>query len=143
MTPTLLGRWQTRIVLLATIGVIVSAIYTPIFDNPGNDEIYFKILGYVALFGLGWDIVFILLQRLRWDRDWPAAFQVATCVAEGAVLWVVIDQFGLPGISEGSVLFWERFVPHYLVVWFVGFLWVQGPMRVFTLHWRFLGGRLV
>ena len=143
VTPSLGGRWQSRLFVLATIGVIVSAFFTFAFDDRGVDRaIFFYILGYVALFGAVWDLLFIGLQRLRWDRDWPAAFQVGAGVVEGIVLWLVIDSVGLPGIPEGGVPVLSRFLPHYGSVWLLSFLWLQGPMRVLSTNWRFNGGRL-
>jgi hypothetical protein len=75
MTPTLLGRWQTRLFLLATVGVLITLpFYFSIIDinlGAGYHPVFFWILGYVALFGLVWDIVYIYLQKFRWNRDWP------------------------------------------------------------------------
>lgn len=143
MTPTLLGRWQTRLFVLIVIGVPITFFFTLIFNDAGVPRsVFFRVLFYVAIFGLLWDVAFILLQRLRWDRDWPAAFQVGAGILEGVFLWVLINATGLPGIAEGSVPFWSRFVPHYGLVWVAGFLWVQGPMRVLSTTWRFDGGRI-
>ena len=33
--------------------------------------------------------------------------------------------------------------PLFIVVWMAVWVWVNGPMRVFNIHWRFFGGRLV
>lgn len=143
VTPTLPGRWQTRLFVLVAIGVPVTLVFTLLFDDPGvSRSVFFRVLAYVLVFGLAWDVVFILAQRLRWDRDWPAAFQLGAGVLEGLVLWLIIDSAGLPGIAAGSVPFWSRFLPHYGLVWLAGFLWVQGPMRVLSTTWRFDGGRL-
>jgi hypothetical protein len=103
---------------------------------------FFAVLGWVALLGVGWDVVYIFLQSFRWDRDWPAAFQVATGIVEGAVLYALITFVGLPGLERGSVPL-ALFVAHYATVWFVIFIWVQGPMRVLNPYWRFHGGRLL
>ncbi|HEV3309492.1 MAG TPA: hypothetical protein VG815_03120, partial [Chloroflexota bacterium] len=72
MTPTLLGRWETRTALLGTFGVVISLI----FLAADQGKPFFAILGYVWLWGLAWDVVYILLQKLRWDRDWPTCFQI-------------------------------------------------------------------
>ena len=29
------------------------------------------VLGYLLLFGLGWDILYQAIVGLRWNRDWP------------------------------------------------------------------------
>ena len=136
MTPTLIGRWQTRILLLATIGVLITAIFAAMLPGP-----FFVVLAYVLGFGVVWDVAYIGLQRLRWDRDWPAAFQVATGVWEGAFLYTLIATVGLPGIPRESVPL-GTFVAHYGLVWLLTFLWAQGPMRVVFPYWRFHGGRV-
>jgi hypothetical protein len=138
MTPTLLGRWQTRIAMLGTLGLLITAIFAWVEDS----RIFFYVLGYVALFGIGWDIGYMLLQQLRWDRDWPPVFQWAAGAWEGAFLYVILDRFGLPGIGEGIVPL-RLFVLHYGSVFLVTWLWVQGPMRALFPRWRFHGGRIV
>jgi len=138
VTPTLLGRWQTRLFLLATVGAIVTAI----FAAARSDETFFLVLGYVALFGVAWDVVFIVLQSVRWDRDWPTAFQVAAGAVEGALIWALLEGTGLPGIDKGSVPV-EFFIGHYGLTWLAVFLVTQGPLRVLAPRWRYNGGRVV
>lgn len=138
MTPTLIGRWQTRIFLLATLGAIVTAIFAVAY----RDDTFWRVLGYVALFGIGWDIAWIGIQQLKWDRDWPPFLQWATGLWEGFVIYVLIDNTGLPGIQEGSVSL-DRFVAHYGLVWLSVYIWSQGPMRALFPLWRFHGGRIV
>ncbi len=142
MTPTLMGRWQTRLAMLATWGVLISLVFAITRGPDGFNETFFYVLGYVALFGLAWDIVFILLQRLRWDRDWPAVFQFGAGVAEGALIYALIRWTGLPGIEKSAVSF-GLFLAHYGTVWLVTFAWVQGPMRALFPRWRFTGGRVI
>ena len=137
MTPVLLGRWQTRVVLLATLGAVVAAI----FAAARSDEAFFIVLGFVALFGLVWDVLYIGLQHLRWDRDWPTSFQVAAGFAEGALIFLLLESTGLPGIDEGVVGV-GTFAAHYGATWLLVFLCTQGPMRVLAPHWRYNGGRL-
>ncbi len=100
------------------------------------------MLAYVLVFGFAWDLIFILVQRLRWDRDWPAVFQVGSGILEGALIFTLIRQTGLPGIAEDAVSF-GTFLAHYGLVWLVTFVWVQGPMRALLPRWRFTGGRVV
>jgi hypothetical protein len=138
VTPTLGGRWQTRILLLATLGLIVTALFAAIYRS----DLFFLVLGYVALFGLAWDVLYVALQRFRWDRDWPAAFQVLNGIVEGALVYLLIATVGLPGIATGSIPLW-LFVLQYGLVWLVTFLWAQGPMRAIFPFWRFHGGRVV
>lgn len=138
MTPNLSGRWQTRTALLATLGLIVSLVFF-ILDRGGP---FFLVLFYVFLLGLGWDVVYILLQKLRWDRDWPTCFQIGAAVVEGVLIYALISTTGLPGITAGSVPS-GLFIAQYGLVWLVTFIWVQGPMRLVSLSWRFHGGRFV
>lgn len=138
MTPNLMGRWQTRAVLLATLGIIVTLIFW-LFDQGAP---FFFVLFYVFLFGLAWDVAYIFLQRLRWDRDWPTCFQIGVAVVEGALIYILISTTGLPGIQAGSVPL-GLFIAQYGLVWLTTFLWVQGPMRLMSLTWRFHGGRFV
>lgn len=138
MTPTIWGRWQTRVATLGTLGLLVTVIFAAAYQ----DRTFYLVLGYVVGFGVGWDILYIALQQLRWDRDWPAAFQVANGVIEGIVVYSVITTTGLPGIESGSATP-GLFTAHYGLVWLTTFVWTQGPMRVLFPRWRFFGGRIV
>ncbi len=142
MTPTLFGRWQTRLAMLGSWGALISLVFALLRGEDAFNETFFYVLGYVALFGIVWDLLFILLQRLRWDRDWPAIFQLASGICEGALVFGLIQGTGLPGIEKGGVPF-GLFVSHYGLVWLVTYTWVQGPMRTFLPRWRFTGGRIV
>jgi len=137
MTPTLTGRWQTRLALLATLGVVVTALFALAYANLA----FFLVLFYVALFGVVWDVIYIALQQYRWDRDWPAAFQVLNGLVEGVVLYLAITQLGLPGVPRDLPL--PVFVAQYGLVWLVVFLWTQGPMRALFPFWRFHGGTII
>lgn len=150
MTPTLLGRWQTRLATFLTIGVIVSfffaVFYNPEERNDGNpgaiNEDFFIVLFAIMLIGLLWDIAWILVQRLRWDRDWPPAFQWATAIIEGVLVWILLDNGALPWIPEEEAPPGSVFVFHYGLVFLLIFIWVQGPMRALLPRWRFHGGRI-
>jgi hypothetical protein len=139
VTPTLPGRWQTRLVLLATLGALVAAVFA--LFNTGAAVTLYLVLLYVALFGLGWDVLYLVLQKLRWDRDWPPLFQLAGGVAEAALLFALLSTTGLPGIRGGTVPF-GLFCAMYATVWFAIFVATQGPLRAIFPRWRFNGGRL-
>lgn len=138
VTPTLIGRWQTRIATLLTIGLLVSLIFTLLFRDP----LFLVVLAYVAGFGLIWDIVYSLLQKLRWDRDWPSVFVIITGIWEGLFLYVLTLLVPLPGIGQRGLPL-ELFLLHYSLVFALVFLWIEGPMRAFFPFWRFHGGRIV
>jgi len=137
VTPTLVGRWQTRLALLATIGLLI----TVIFVLGLRSDVFLRVLVYVAVFGFVWDVIYILIQRFRWDRDWPAAFQVLNGITEGVFLYAVIALGLLPFLPARDVAP-GVFLAHYGLVWLAIFLWTQGPMRAFFPFWRFHGGRI-
>ena len=91
MTPTLFGRWQSRHFLSATFGLIVSSLF-PLFTNSSAP---FMILAVVFTLGLGWDLVYNELQKLRWDHDWPPVLQVAAAIFEGVFIFVLLYGFNL------------------------------------------------
>jgi hypothetical protein len=133
-----MGRWQTRLVLLGTWGAIVTAI----FAGAKSDETFFIVLAFVALFGVAWDALYIFIQQVRWDRDWPTSFQVGAAIVEGALIYALIEATGLPGIDQGAVGI-GLFVAHYGLTWLSTFVFAQGPMRVVFPRWRYNGGRVV
>jgi hypothetical protein len=137
MTPILSGRWQTRTLLLATAGLLITLLFTLIYGS----TVFLYVLLYVWLFGLVWDVLYIGLQQFRWDRDWPSAFGVINGVLEGLLIYLVITFVGLPGIAAGTVPL-LLFIAHYGLVWLSVFLLAQGPLRVIFPFWRFHGGRV-
>ncbi|NER25024.1 MAG: hypothetical protein F6J86_03930 [Symploca sp. SIO1B1] len=145
MTPTLLGRWQTRIFLLATVGALITLPFHFGIIGPGipTDHIspFFPILGYVALFGIIWDVIYISMQQFRWDRDWPGAFQLLSGIWEAIFILIIVKLFGLPGAAKDLPIGW--FTIHYSLVWLGVYLISQSLMRVLFPRWRFHGGRLL
>lgn len=149
MTSNLFGRWQTRLLLFATVGFLVSLPFYFGFIAPesskNTDTIYFWVLFYIALFGFGWDIVYIYLQRLRWDRDWPAILQLLTGIWEAIFfLWLVKLQTWLPVLNIPFIppeLPVKLFALHYSVVWLTIFIASQSLMRILFPGWRFRGGQ--
>lgn len=146
MTPTILGRWQTRFFLLFTIGFLITLYFGWLFDNYTTPII---ILIYVTVFGIGWDILYNVIQSFRWDRDWPPAYQLFAGIWEGLFLWALIQAgflwglFGLeelPGVPTASITL-GQFLSHYCTVWFVTFLASQSLMRLLFPRWRFRGGQ--
>ncbi|HEX9031641.1 MAG TPA: hypothetical protein VF834_07320 [Streptosporangiaceae bacterium] len=146
MLPTLGGRIQTRLVLLAVVGGIVTLIISPVLpvDAPLS-TVYkdtFLILAAVAVLGVGWEFVYHFLMQWRWEKDWPTLFGLLTCIPEGLVVWLLLDAGLIPGIPAGAVPA-PAFVIDFLLVWIVVWLVANGPMRVPFIRWRFFGGRLV
>lgn len=139
MTPTLWGRWQTRLLLLATVGLLVTLPFALGFWGPGASPLFGWILIYVACFGLMWDVLYNYLQKLRWDRDWPGALQLLAGLWELLFLTLFIKVVGLPGIPRTLPAFW--FVLHYGLVWLAVYLSGYSLMRLLFPRWRFRGGQ--
>lgn len=139
MTPTLLGRWQTRWFLTAIVGLPITLTFALGLLGTGTSWHFIYILGYMALFGTGWDLVYQYLQSFRWDHDWPGILQLLAGIWEGLVLGVMIMTIGLPGIPQPLVL--SHAVLHYSLVWLGIYTASQTLMRVLFPHWRFQGGQ--
>jgi hypothetical protein len=142
MTPTLFGRWQTRIFLLATVGVIASLPFYLGYLGTQYNTIYFWVLFYVGILGLGWDVLYNFLQQFMWDRDWPGVFQFFAAIVEAVFLGSTIKIFGLPYIQQEDFKI-PTFILHYSLVWVSVYLssWVM--MRLLFPRWRFRGGQWV
>lgn len=140
MTPTLLGRWQTRLLLLATVGALI----TIPFALNLNSAIPFWILGYIAFFGVFfWDVLYDYIQKRRWDRDWPGVYQLAAGIWEAIFLAILLSilkniQFGLPGVLVFDL---GIFIFHYSCVWLGIYIASQSIMRLIFPRWRFRGGQ--
>jgi hypothetical protein len=149
MTPTLSGRWQTRLVLMWTVGLVVTLLLMLVLilsgtlpANPLNLGFWklIVLLFYVTLVGLVLDPLYIFIQGFHWDRDWPLAYQFLAGLAEGIIVLVLFASGLLPGAPYGPSDGWI-FALHYLLVWQITFWWLFGPMRVVFPRWRFRGGQ--
>ena len=138
MTPTLWGRWQTRIWLLGIIGSFVTLLFAYFY----NSLTPFLILAYVLIVGLILDLVYNFLQKFRWDRDWPPTFQLGAGIVEGGLVWGLIqfwpDLIAIPGQSG---LTFGQFFAHYTTVWVITFLASQSLLRILYPRWRYRGGQ--
>lgn len=131
MTPTLLGRWQSRLFLLGTMGTAVSFGFSLLYSSIAP----LILLAIVLFLGLIWDWFYDQLQQRRWDRDWPPTFQLIAGLLEGAVVFSLVLIVQLPA-SPSIVQFWV----HYSTVWITTFLMSQSIMRLIFPRWRFNGG---
>jgi hypothetical protein len=145
VVPTLWGRLQTRVFLLATVGSLVTALITPILPVDGTlPERYrttFLVLAAVAVLGIGWEFVYHLLMQFRWEKDWPSMFGLLTMVPEGLLLWGLLSLGVVPLLPSPPPP--AAFAVHFGTVWLCVWLVANGPMRVPFIRWRFRGGRLV
>ncbi len=141
MLPTLNGRIQTRIFMLATLGALITLVLTPVLPGDPDYQTTFIILATVLVLGIGWELIYHVIQQFRWEKDWPTLFGFITCVNEGALVWLLLELEVVPGI-DGEVPL-SAFLIDFLVIWMAIWIAVNGPMRVPFIRWRFFGGRLV
>lgn len=142
MTPTFAGRIHTRLVLLATVGVVWTLLIVPFLPGPAGPlyGVAFRALALTALFGIVlWEPLYHFLQQFRWEKDWPAVLGLASGLPEGLLVLAVLRggplEFAPP---SATVAFWLHFATTWTVVWFTA----HGPLRVVALRWRYRGGRL-
>ena len=139
MLPTLSGRIQTRVFLLAIVGGIWTLIVTPLLDQFYRDT--YTVLAALLVLGIGWELVYHFLQQFRWEKDWPTFFGLVTAANEGLLLYVLLERGDVPGLPGGVPL--AAFLVQFLTTWLLVWLVANGPMRVPFVHWRFRGGRIV
>ena len=147
MTPTLRGRIETRLVLLATVGVVWTAIVSPLLPRPKGAPLHmvytitFKAILTVAVVGIAWELLYHALQQFRWNKDWPSLFGLVTMINEGIVVWFVLHIFNvIPGTDGWSSPIRNLFLIHFMSTWLLLWLFMQGPLRVVIPRWRFEGG---
>ena len=144
MLPTLIGRIQTRLFLLAVVGGLVTLVITPVLPIDASIaekyHVTYVVLITVAVLGVGWECVYQFLMQFRWEKDWPTLFGLVTLVPEGLLVWGLLLAGWIPTIDGpvSSLAFWIDFILVWLAVWLVA----NGPMRVPFIRWRFRGGRL-
>ena len=144
MLPTLSGRIQTRIFLIVVVGGLWALIISPLLPGRGTTaEKYlamYEILLVVVVLGVLWEFVYHGLQQFRWEKDWPTFFGLLLGIPEGLLAFVVIRSGVLDAAADVSA---AAFVIGFGTTWLVTWLFVNGPMRVLSVHWRFRGGRLL
>lgn len=144
MLPTLNGRIQTRLFMLATWGVLWTLVLTPILPGDPDYQITFVLLLTVAVLGVVWELVYHGIMQFRWEKDWPTFFGFITCINEGLLIIVLLKLNLVPGLGvDGEDVSVAAFLIMFLVIWMTIWVWTNGPMRVFNVHWRFFGGRIV
>ncbi len=151
MLPTLLGRIQTRIFATLVIGGLWSlflALWLPGVSSHSYGDKFkalFGLLMVLTVLGIGWEVLYHGLMQFRWEKDWPTLFGLVTAVNEGLLVhWVAVKETVNIGWAErASGIPRSTFIWAFVTTWIVVWLWVNGPMRIFTVHWRFRGGRLI
>ena len=145
MVPTVLGRIQTRIFLMAVIGGPITALITFVLpvDAPLSKKYQatFIVLAAVTVIGIVWELIYHLIMQWRWEKDWPTLFGLITLVPEGILVGILARNGDLPGLPGPVPV--SAFVIQFVVVWVGVWITANGPMRVPFIRWRFNGGRLV
>ena len=131
MTPTLTGRWQTRLLLMSTLGLLITAIWTIV--SVSFATIIYWLVWLIA--GLLLDIIYTRLQKLRWNRDWPPLLQILQGLLESAIIIAVFFVARFPVITLASTL------AYIACMWLTMFIMTQGPMYILFPKWRFQGQR--
>ena len=139
MTFTLFGRWQIRVLLLATIGTLLTIVMV-VKSSPTIAGQSLLTLIYLGLFGLGWDLVYHQLQRLRWDSDWNGLFQFGGAVWEGIFLVTILKVVGLPGIDRAGFNI-PGFMGFYTSFSLLSSIATHSLLRILSPYSRFNGGQ--
>jgi hypothetical protein len=145
--PTLKGRWETRLVLLVLIGLPVTAWWSWYLTGnaaPTANAPYL-VLFTIFVIGAALDPVYILMQRFRWDRDWPFAFQLLSMTCEFILALAVISAGLHPYLRPSSIqrsADLRNVTLHYASILGPSFLALLGPIQIFLVRWRYKGGEL-
>lgn len=170
MIPTLLGRIQLRLFALATVGLLWTIVITPFLfistpdglkmvltiDSAGGPsplaqtyKLTLAALAITAIFGaLVWEPIYHFLMQLRWEKDWPALFNLLQvfpeCLSTFLLLHVaVLNPFGDIGPDKQQYVPVLAYLFLFFTTWIVVWLFVNGPIKVFFVRLRFRGGRIV
>lgn len=148
MLPTLAGRIQTRLFLFLVLGLPITALFAYAHNgwvwNWDQAQIFFLFITTLTILGLILDPVYIFIQTLRWDRDWPFAFQFFFSIVEFGILVGLMMSDLIPWLPMGSgkgAVQLQTVVLHFLCVFIPMFLALLGPVSVFFIRWRFKGGQ--
>lgn len=150
MTPTLSGRWQTRLLLYIFIGLPVMLLFAlyntnwriwpPQYDSPAFYN-PFLVLTCILILGLILDPLYIFLQRFHWDQDWPFSHQLFFSFVEIFIVYLAISYDLLGFIFAPQPTFDDVIWPATIVA-LLSFLAVLGGCQIFLVRWRFKGGEL-
>lgn len=145
MTPTLVGRIQTRIFLLLMVGLPWTLIATPFFPRSlgvgtvgglyGSTLSAWFLVGFLGV--ILWEPLYHLGQQFRWEKDWPTPFGLLTSLNEAILVWLV-----RPTIETSPATGWT-FLFHFFSTWVLIWLTAIGPIKIFLIRYRFRGGRIL
>ncbi|MEL6983124.1 MAG: hypothetical protein AAFO29_11930 [Actinomycetota bacterium] len=142
MTPTLLGRIQTRWVLVWTVGLAWLLLVGPVLPLAGPTAGVYRTglasLVLVSIVGTIWELAYHAVQQLRWDKDWPTLLGLVLGVSEGLVVHRLLSlglPWSVPPVNPAAFI-WQ-FGTVWVAIWAVA----NGPIRILFPRWRFAGGR--
>lgn len=142
MTPTLLGRWQTRILLYLVFGLPITLIYAFFLSDSLLPLVEpFVFITALLILGLILDFPYIQIQRFRWDNDWPFAFQLFFSILEFFITFGLM-QLGLFDFLLDFRIPFSTALIHFTLVLIPSFLALLGGMQLFLIRWRFKGGEI-
>jgi hypothetical protein len=159
MTPTLMGRLQTRIFLVIVVGGLWTLFITPFlpvsgglviteYSGSGLTDAYeatYTTLFVFLVLGLVWECIYQGLMQFRWEKDWPAMLQILTVINEGIAVYLVL-RYALPEDAKARLVVEsdvQAFLVHYVTTFYVVFAFANSFMRVIFIRWRFRYGRLI
>jgi hypothetical protein len=135
VTPTLIGRIQTRLLLAVVVGLPIALLVSTLLEGVTARGAV-TALGVITLLGLAWEAIYDVVQKRRWDTDWPTSFALAAGVPEAVIAWLALKALGATPATLPSYL--VLFVAVWLAVWAAQ----QGPISVLLPRWRHQGARL-
>jgi hypothetical protein len=168
--PILIGRIETRLFASFTVGLIWTILITPFLLISTNDglkivftidsapgfnpivqtyKLTFAALAITAIVGaFVWEPIYHFLMQFRWEKDWPAFFQLLEVVPEGLSTFLllhvaVLNPFGDIGPDKQQYVPGLAYIFLFSTTWIIVWLFVNGPMKIFFVRWRFRGGRLI
>jgi hypothetical protein len=157
LLPTLNGRLQTRIFLVAVVGSVWTLIVTPfvalfVEGDPELGDVYtvtYTVLAIILVAGIAWEFIYHGLMQFRWEKDWPTLFGYATVVNEAIVAWLIAKSLastdsGAPNwrlYLEGLTV--TPFLIHVVSTWIVINLFASNLLRPLFPRWRYRGGRII
>ncbi len=143
MTPTLMGRLQTRLLLYIFVALPITFLYALYLDLGEVGRFYdpFVFITSMTIVGFIADPIYMQIQRFRWDNDWPFAFQFFFTIVEFLIAWGLMNA----GALDDFLVFridWATLLTHFTLVFIPSFLALLGGIQIFMIQWRFKGGEV-
>jgi len=135
VTPTLIGRLQTRLLLTAVVGLPIALLVSALLAGV-TARGAIAALVVITVLGLAWEGIYQLVQQRRWDGDWPTSLALAVGVPEAIVAWPALKVLGLAPATVPA------YVVLFVAIWMGLWAAQQGPLSIFLPQWRHHGARL-